>query len=163
MSETALLLAQAGMTACLAGWMIVAAADNWIHPKFNEEAVAMVMRFDRMRESYPEDYAHIAYRRIDDPRLIRLAFRAIVLWESLAALLLTVGALALLGALLGLVPAETARGIAILGALAFTANWAGFLIGGNWFCYWYCHVEGQATHFKLALWGSVAMVLIAIA
>jgi hypothetical protein len=41
-------------------------------------------------------------------------------------------------------------------------NWAGFLIGGNYFCYWYSHFPGQSTHFQLVLWGTATMIFLAM-
>ena len=68
------LLIQAVLVAGVAAWMIVAVRDNWLHPDLNLEGIAMVMRFDKMAAEYPDDYAHLAHRRVDDARLHRLAF-----------------------------------------------------------------------------------------
>ncbi len=87
-------------------------------------------------------------------------FYLLVLWESVAALLLVVGTAWLAFALFGIADVEKARAVASLGALAFTMNWAGFLIGGNYFCYWYCHFPAQATHMMLALWGTLVVILL---
>lgn len=160
MTDLILPLVQMALTGCLAAWMIVGVADNWMHPKLNEDTVAMVTRFDRMARDYPEDYAQLAYRRIADPRWIRRLFYALVTWETVAALGLTAGTLMLGAALLGLTDLATARAAATLGALAFTLNWAGFLVGGNYFAYWYCHFQAQVTHFLLALWGTAVIILL---
>lgn len=161
-SDFALLLAQTGVTACLAAWMGQGAAANWIHPRLNEAAVAMVMRLDMMERDFPDEFAAVRGRRVTDPRRIRLAFRVILLWETVAAALLCFGTLAMLAALFGAMPADAARGWAMIGALAFVVNWAGFLIGGDWFCYWYCHFSSQATHFFLMLWGTLSLILLAL-
>ena len=160
MSDLILPLSQMLLTGCLAGWMIAGVADNWIHPKLNEEAVAMVTRFDRMARDFPQDYALLACRRVADPRWIRRLFYALVTWETVAAIGLSVGTAMLGAALFGWVELETARMAATLGALAFTLNWAGFLIGGNYFAYWYCHFQAQVTHFLLALWGTLVIILL---
>lgn len=162
MTEIALLLAQAVIVGCMAAWMITGVVDNWVHPALNQGAVAEVLRFEKMREDFPEDFEYVKYRMLDCPRTIRALFYALVAWETVAAILLTAGTGALLLAMGGLVPADLARFVAVLGALAFTMNWAGFLTGGNYFCYYYSHHSGQATHFKLLLWGVLATILLFI-
>ena len=77
----------------------------------------------------------------------------IVLAESLVALVLIVATIALAGAVTGLVHAETARIIACIGTLGFTAIWGAFLVGGQWVHYWVGHEGSQHTHFMLVLWG----------
>ena len=160
MSELVLLLAQTVLTGCLAGWMLSGVLDNWRHPHLNESAVAMVMWFDLMEAEYPEDFAHVKHRKVENPKVVRAMFYLLVLWESIAALLLLAGTVLLVLALFGGAGGETARAVATLGALAFTMNWAGFLIGGNYFCYWYCHFSAQATHMMLALWGTLVVILL---
>lgn len=160
MSDVMLLFAQAVLTACLMGWMLSGVLDNWRHPLLNENAVAMVMRFELMEADYPEDFAHVKHRKVENPKVIRAMFILLVLWESVAALFLSVGTVSLVLALFGVAEVEMARTLATLGALAFTANWAGFLIGGNYFCYWYCHFPAQATHMMLALWGTLVVILL---
>jgi len=108
-----------------------------------------------MAEQYPSEFSQVAHRRVRDVRIINLSFWLVVVWETLAAILLCVGAfllskVALLGG-----DVTLARDIALAGALAFTVNWAGLLIGGNYFCYYFCHFEGQFTHFLLVIWGSL--------
>lgn len=79
-----------------------------------------------------------------------------VIMETIAALLLCAGAV------LMTLPLDVARLIALLGALAFTANWTGFLIGGEYFCYCYCHFGSQATHLILAIWVTLVSGLLLI-
>jgi predicted small integral membrane protein len=158
--DVILILVQCALTGGLAGWMITGVVDNWRYPDLNVEAVAMVTRFDLMAAQYPADFAHVKHRRIDDPRKIRALFRLIVLWETLAALLLTLGTGMLAAAAIGLVDVTLARAIAVLGATAFVMNWAGFLIGGNYFCYWYGHFPSQATHLMLAIWGILVLLVL---
>ncbi|MEM7213363.1 MAG: DUF2165 family protein [Pseudomonadota bacterium] len=158
-----LLLAETVMTGLIGVWMVTGAVDNWRFPELNRAAVETVLRMDRMAEQYPDDFAHVAHRRVTHDGLIRIGFRIIVIWESLAALLLCIGT-ALLGfaTLTGTDPG-LARDVALAGALTFTVNWAGFLIGGNYFCYYYCHFEGQFTHFMLVIWGAVVVAFLALA
>ena len=65
-------------------------------------------------------------------------------------------------AFLGLAEPETGRAVAMVGALCFTAIWAGFLVVGNYFCYWYCHEAGQNTHFQMTLWGMANMIFLTL-
>jgi len=158
--ESFLLLIDAALVAGLAVWMIVAVADNWRHPKLNEEAVAMVVRFDLMAAEYPEDFASIAHRRIEDPRVIGLLFRAMRLAETVAAAVLALSTVLLVGAAVGLVAASIAQIVAIGSAAFFASIWAGFVIGGNYFAYWYCHQWAQSNHFMVMYWGLFVLVIL---
>lgn len=162
MLDLALMLAQTGVLASLTAWIFTGARDNWLFPYMNQNAIAAVVRMDGLEDEYPEDYACIAHRRITDESKIRLLYRAIVLWETLTTILLALGTGAMMLSLLGFMDDDTARGLGVLGALAFTLNWAGFTVGGNHFGYWYLHASTQATHFLLALWGTGAMILLAL-
>ncbi|MEM8731743.1 MAG: DUF2165 family protein [Pseudomonadota bacterium] len=143
-------------------WMAVAVADNWRHPKLNEEAVAMVVRFDLMAEHYPEDFALIAYRRIEDPRIIGLLFRAMRLAETCAAGLLLLATAVLLAAAAGIADPATAQGLAIVAVAFFVSIWVGFVIGGNYFAYWYCHQWAQSNHFMLMYWGLFVLLILLV-
>lgn len=158
--ETVHILVDAALVAGLGGWMTFAVADNWLHPSLNENGVAMVVRFDLMAEEYPDDYAEIAYRRIDNPKTIRLIFQGIRLAETLAAIALLLSAAALLLAAAGLVSATAAQIMALVSAAYFASVWAGFLMGGNYFAYWYCHQWSQANHFMLMFWGILVLVVL---
>jgi predicted small integral membrane protein len=158
--EAILFLVDAVLVTGLALWMTVAVADNWRHPRMNEEAVAMVVRFDLMALQYPEDYALVAHRRIDDPAVIRRLFHAIRLAETLAAGALFLSALLLVLAAGGAVPAEVATAAGVLSAAFFTSIWGGFVIGGNYFAYWYCHQWAQSNHFMLMYWGFFVLIVL---
>lgn len=157
-----LLLAQTCATGFLALWLTTGVWENLRHPQLNSAFTAEVLSMSRMREAYPQDYARVAHRRIDSPAMQTLLFRLIVGWECLALLALWIGTGAMAAALIGATPPDTARALALLGALLFSATWAGFLIAGNWFCYWFCHEGAQNTHFQMTLWGTATMVLLAI-
>lgn len=158
--ETILLLVDALLVAGLCVWMTVAVADNWRHPKMNEETVAMVVRFDLMAELYPDDFRQIAHRRIDDPRTIGRLFRAIRLVETVSAAALCVSVLLLVLAAWGAIHTVVATAVALISAAFFTTIWAGFLIGGNYFAYWYCHQWAQSNHFMLMFWGLFVVVVL---
>lgn len=158
--EVLLLLVDAALVAGLGAWMTVAVADNWRYPKLNEEAVAMVVRFDLMAEQFPDDFAALAHRKIDDPRVIGLLFRAMRMAETIAAVLLLLASLWLLGAALGLTDALAAKALAVIGSAFFVSIWAGFIIGGNYFAYWYCHQWAQSNHFMVMYWGLFVLLIL---
>ncbi|UWQ93461.1 DUF2165 domain-containing protein [Rhodobacteraceae bacterium M382] len=160
MFETAILLSQVVTVFFLAAWLTTGVFENLIHASLNSTFTAEVLDMARMREEYPEAYQDVAYRRISNPTVQKNLFRLIVLWEVFAAAVLWVGCVALVTALLGLTDPDTARGLAVLGALAFTSVWAGFLVGGNWFCYWFCHEGAQNTHYQMTLWGLGTLILV---
>ena len=158
--DTILFLLEAAMVAGLGTWMSVAVTDNWLHPKLNEDAVAMVVRIDLMSEQYPDDFRHIAHRRIDSPGTIRLLFRAMRLAETVAALGLLISAGLLVLAAFGVAPGMVATGAAVLSTAFFTLIWNGFIIGGNYFHYYFCHQWGQSNHFMFMYWGFFVLVVL---
>lgn len=158
--ETAILIAQTVATASLAGWLTTGVRDNFLQPSLNETYTAEVMNMTRMRAEYPDAFAEVAHRAVTNPKIQRAAFRLVVAAELLATLLLWVGTVALLMALAGTATVETARSLALLGTTAFTAIWAGMLIVGNHFSYWFCHEAAQNTHYQMTLWGIGTSILI---
>ncbi|MEM9577340.1 MAG: DUF2165 family protein [Pseudomonadota bacterium] len=159
--ETALLLAQCVTTAALAGWLTTGVRDNILYPTLNETYTAEVFEIARMRDEYPDAFKVVAHRVIANRKLQLLAFRLVVLSELTATILLWIGTSALALALFGVVTAESARALAMIGATAFVALWAAFLIVGNHFCYWFGHEGAQNTHFQLMLSGIGTLILLA--
>jgi predicted small integral membrane protein len=158
----AVLLVEAAMVAGLGVWMAVAVYDNWVHAALNRAGVAMVMGLEIMARDFPEEFAVVAHRRVTDPRLVDLAFQAIRITETLAAGALLVSALALAGAALGMVAPLAATVLAVLSVAFFCLIWAGFIIGGNYFHYYYCHQWGQSNHFMFMYWGLFVLVLLVV-
>lgn len=158
--EAALILLDAALVAGLAAWMTVAVADNWRFPEMNEDSVKMVVSFELMAEEAPEHFALVAHRKIDDPKTIRLFFRAIRLAETVAALALWVAAALLALGALGAFSIATATGLAVIASGYFSLIWAGFIIGGNYYCYWYCHPWAQSNHFMFMYWGLFVLVVL---
>ncbi len=159
--DTILLLAQLVSTGLLAAWLSTGVYDNLRHPDMNRAAIAEVMAMRRMREAYPEDFASVATRAVTNAHWHRQVFRLVVFAELIATGLLWLGVITLFGAMLGWGPRESATALAMLGGLAFTTIWAGFLIVGNYFCYWYCHEGAQNTHYQMTLWGTATLILLA--
>ena len=160
--DTAILIAQTSSVLFLALWLTTGVWENLRYPVLNSTFTAEVLEMSRMREDYPEAYALVAHRRITNPKIQNLLFRLVVVWESLATLLLWASVIALALACFGMTADATARILAMVATLAFTATWAGFLIIGNWFCYWFCHEGAQSTHFQMTLWGLATMILLAV-
>ena len=160
--ETATLIAQTFVTACCAGWMTLGVKDNIQHPAMNRTIVTAVLQMERLAEMYPDDYRHIAHRRITNPAIHNAVYRLIVVGELVAAMLLWIGGFWLALAAAGSADADSARVAALIGLLAFTSIWTGFLIAGNHFGYWYCHEWAQNTHFQLTIWGTAAMILVTV-
>ncbi|WP_295311034.1 DUF2165 domain-containing protein [Roseobacter sp.] len=160
--DVTILLAQLVATGAIAAWLSTGLRDNLLHPALNETYTAEVFSMARMQSEYPEAFDMVAHRAITKRRTQKIAFRAVVAVEALACILLWVGVVALLMAIAGTAGAETARVLALLGATAFTAVWAGFLVVGNYFYYWFCHEGAQNTHYQMTLWGLGTMILISL-
>lgn len=159
--EIVLLIAQASATFFLAAWLSTGVFENVFYADLNRTFTSEVLDFTRMREQYPDAYARVAHRRIASPVVQNGMFRLIVLWELIAVLALWAGVFALVLAVFGHQEPDVARAWALLGVLLFTSTWAGFLIVGNWFCYWFCHEGAQNTHYQMTLWGFATMLLLA--
>lgn len=162
MIEFALLFAQTVATGSAAAWMLTGVRDNIKYPALNETYTAQVMEMQRIKEGFPEAYAPVAHRAVTNRRLQLLAFRCVVAGELIACIVLMLGALALGLALIGIVAPLTAKSIAIIGATLFTAVWAGMLVGGNHFNYWFGHEGAQLTHYHMNLWGLALIILLAV-
>lgn len=146
--------------AFMAAWLTIGALENVFHPFLNETYTAEVMDMKAMREEYPEAYAHVSYRRLTSPTLRLRLFHFIVGCElaAMAALWIAVGSFVL--TLFGVVGAPTSIALGLIGTSLFTSVWAGFLIVGNYFCYWFGHEGGQNTHFQMLQWGLANIILL---
>lgn len=160
MFETVVLLAQIAALTALAAWLTTGVWDNIVHPANNEAFTAQVMGMTRMRDTYPDEFARVAHRAVTRRSLQRAAFRFVVAAELVAALALWAGVVALALTLADMASRDTAQALALLGATLFTCIWAGFLVVGNYFCYWFCHEWGQNTHFQMTVWGLLTMIFV---
>lgn len=163
MLENTILIAQTVSVAAIAAWLSVGVYGNLRYPLNNELYTAQVMSMERLRAEYPEEFARVGHRAVTDRRVQIAAFRLAVLAELTAAVLLIAGVVTLVLALAGAASVETAKTIALLGALVFTSIWAGFLIVGDYFSYWFCHEGTQATHYHMTFWGMANMIFLAAA
>lgn len=148
---------EALLVAAPGAWLAIGAFENVRVPKANGDMVAEVLAMTRMKVELPDYYSLVSANRIESPRIHRLVFAAIVVTESVSAIVMLLGALALAGAALGLWEVTVPRAIAIIGTLGFTMVWSGFLVGGQWVHYWATHQPAQHTHFMLAIWGVVTL------
>jgi len=162
MHEFALLLAQSAAVLFITAWFTIGVYENIFKPNLNCAFTSQVLDMTRMREEYPEAYVDVAHRRISNSNVQRFLFRLIVLWEVIAVAVLWAATVMMVMALFTGSDVQFAKGLAIMGALFFKSTWAGFLIAGNWFCYWFCHYEGQNTHYQMNLWGLATIILLAI-
>lgn len=162
MLDLVILLAQITLISGIAAWLSTGVWDNIRHPSNNEDFTAEVMEMRRMRAAYPDAFARVAHRAITRRSLQRMAFRLVVLAELAAALILWTGAMLLIASAFGFSDPDTARAIALLGATLFTAVWMGFLIVGNYFCYWFCHEWAQNTHYQMTFWGMGTMIFLVV-
>lgn len=153
-------LIEAALVAGLGVWMAVAVYDNWVHAALNRNGVAMVMSFEIMERDFPAEFAVVAHRKVTDARLIDLAFHTIRATETLAAGALFVSSALLLMAAGGMVPAAAAQAAALLSLAFFCLIWAGFIIGGNYFHYYFCHQWGQSNHFMFMFWGLFVLAIL---
>lgn len=160
MLEIVVLVVLAVNAACMAAWLTIGALENLLLPDLNETITSEVMDMQGMREDRPEIYALVSARRLGSGRVRRVIFWVIVSWELIAVGALWIGTGALVLAALGVLNAETALALALLGAMCFTATWAGFLVAGNWFCYWIGYEGIQNTHFHMTGWGLLNMILL---
>ncbi len=156
------LVAQSAAVFFLAAWLSTGFVENVLHPDLNETFTAQVLSMERMREEYPEAYMVVAHRRVENPAIQKFLFKLIVCWEGVATFALWCGVASLILAVFGVVAPQNARAIGVLGVLLFIATWAGFLIVGNWFCYWFCHEGAQNTHYQMTLWGLGTLILLVV-
>lgn len=162
MLETVLLAVAGANLGFMAAWLTIGALENLFHPFLNETYTAQVMDMERMREDYPEAYAHVAYRRLTNPIIRKRLFVFIVTWEVVATLCLWAATVATWLATFGALEAQPAISLGLVAALLFSSVWAGFLVAGNYFCYWFGHEGGQNTHFQMLFWGLANTILLMI-
>jgi predicted small integral membrane protein len=162
MPEPILLLAHSACVAMIAAWLTLGLRDNLLHPSLIRALIAEVMEISRMKAAYPAQFAQLSHRAVHDPRLQDAVFRLIVALQIAATATLWAGAGWLLLALAGAADVQAARAAAMIWALLFTAIWAGFLVAGNHFAYWFCHEDAQHRHYQMLLWGLGTMILLAV-
>jgi len=159
LGETVLLLAQALLVALQAAWLTLGAYSNLRWPRTNKDSVTNVVSMELTKER-PEVYEDHKHRAVTDPKSIGFLFYSVGLIEAAVAGLLWVAAGALLLAAPGMLAVDSARALALLAVLAFTAIWGAFLVGGQWFHYWVSEQSPQTTHFFMLLWGIATLIFL---
>ncbi len=105
----------------------------------------------------------IMWRAITDPVLWNVAYIGIIVWETLAALVLVVGLVLWVRAFVQRRGYETPRAVSTIGLLMIVALFfAGFVaIGGEWFSMWRSDAwNGEDPAFRNAMLAAITLVLI---
>lgn len=161
--DVMILVAQTCLLAYLAAWLTLGVRDNIFHPSINGIFTEQVLELQRLEAEAPADYALLKHRRITNKALQWGLYRVIIAAEVAVSILLWVGVAWMLMAAMGFADPGQAKVVALAGALGFTSIWAGMLVAGNHFAYWYFHEWAQNTHFQLAYWGIAAMIFLSVA
>ncbi|MCY4151919.1 MAG: DUF2165 family protein [Aestuariivita sp.] len=163
MFELLILGSQALSIFLIAAWLTSGVYDNIRYPANNEHYTAQVVSMELLRDAFPQEFARVGDRAIRSRTKQKRLFWFVVFAEVITVILLWAGCGTLLLAIFENAEIELARSIALLGAMAFTSIWAGFLIAGNYFCYWYCHEGIQNTHYQMTLWGMTNVIFLVLA
>jgi predicted small integral membrane protein len=143
-------LAKVAAVAALAAYALIVAYDNIVDYGTNYEFVRHVLSMDT---TFPGNA--LMHRAISDETIWRWAYAVIIATEGLTAVLLVVGALALVGRLRA--PAEAfnrAKRWAVAGLTVGFGLWFfGFMvIAGEYFAMWQSKVwNGQEAAFRISL------------
>jgi hypothetical protein len=89
--------------------------------------------------------------------------KALAACETVVAVLLWLGALAMLLSAFGVVGHTGANALAMMAVLGFTAIWTSLLTGGRWFMDRVGMASAVTAHFLLAIWGTVTLAFLAVA
>ena len=143
-----------------AGWLTPAVIDNMRHPDVNRDDVARVLRMEALEE-WPDVLARVGHRRLEDREVVARVFRLVVTAELCTTILLWCAVLALAGQLFGVTDGSWPLALAKLAVLSFSVIWASFLIGGQWFYYWFGE-HGQITHMLAMIWGIVTLGVLSV-
>ena len=152
MESAVTLLGQSVLVGLQAGWLGLAAWQNLRRPSLNLTILRDVLSMRHVREEHPDVYAEAGEDRIENPRLHRLMFAAVLLAEAIVAAGLLAGSVMLALAALGVAEPGIARSVAIMGIAGFTLIFGAFLIGGEWVHYWAGAEGTQATHLLVMIW-----------
>ncbi|MCY4303538.1 MAG: DUF2165 family protein [Aestuariivita sp.] len=162
MFETMVLISQTIFLALMAAWLTIGVYDNIRYPKNNENYTSQVLSMELLQSDFPEVYNRVSHRAIVNRTIQKLAFLLVIIIESFTSITLWVGFICLIMALNHAIAFEVAHTIALVGATAFTTIWAGFLVMGNYFCYWYVYEGIQNTHYQMTLWGIANVIFLVI-
>ena len=156
------LFSQAGVVAFQAIWLSFAAYDNITHSAVNERGFGRVLRMDLVEKQDPEAFKELSGRRVLNPATEMALFKALVAGEAIVAVLLWLGALALLLSAFGVVGHSGAKALAMMAVLGFTAIWTSLLTGGLWFMDRVGMANAVMGHSFLLIWGTVTLAFLAL-
>ena len=143
-------------------WLAVALLNNIVAFRNGVYAIGMLMGMKLFDET-PAIQTPLLGRRVTAAGWHRLIYSTVLLAEAVTVTLFAVAGAALLGSVLGAVPAATAIPFANVALLAFIALGSLMLVGGAWFAY-YIRQEGtQNTHLVMIGVGITAALLVNVA
>ena len=154
------LFAKSVAVALPAGWLALGVYNNVRFPVSNMGAVTGVLTLEGMREAFPDIEDAVMRRAINSPTLVAFLYWGIVLAEIVVTAGLLFSAACLLCASLGHIGGEQKLWLANLSVTGFTAIWGAFLVGGQWFSYWFNFAESQKTHFHMLQWGLLTLIFL---
>jgi len=152
-------LAKIVLLACYGLLMALIAFGNITDYASNHPFVQHVLAMDTTFQS-----PGVMWRAIDNPTLVTVAFLAIIVAETLAAVLIWWGIMRLLRARRAPAAAfASAKSLAIAGLTLSLAIWlGGFLaIGGEWFAMWQSHTwNGADSAGRFLLAGGIVLLFL---
>lgn len=121
------------LAAITAVQMALIAFGNITDYETNHQFVVHVLAMDTTFQS-----PNMMWRAITSPALVTIVYVAIIVWETVAALVLIAATVAWVRTLTGRGPVATARRLASIGWLMWLVLFAGgfVAIGGEWFQMW---------------------------
>lgn len=143
----------------LASWLSIAVYNNVRDAGTNLHLLGLMVRMDLVRQD-PEIGKGLLYRARQRPSFPANLLRAVVVGQTVVALLLWIAAIVVIERLCGLAGRETAVGVAHLALAAFVGIWTTFLCGGLWFGYWMKMPQVQQVHLSLFTISLIMFVLI---
>lgn len=121
------------LAAITAVQMALIAFGNMTDYETNHQFVVHVLAMDTTFQS-----PNMMWRAITSPTLVTIVYVAIIVWETVAALVLIAATVAWVRTLAGRAPVATARRLSSIGWLMWLVLFAGgfVAIGGEWFQMW---------------------------
>jgi predicted small integral membrane protein len=152
-------LCKIALVCCSFLFLLLVVFNNLTDPNSNYQFVRHVLSMD---DTFPGNSG--MWRALPGPRMHRLFYGAIILWEAASAALVGAGALRLWRSRRAPAPEwRRARSLATVGLTASMVQWylAFITVGGEWFLMWQSrHWNGQDAAFRMfAIMGISAALL----
>jgi predicted small integral membrane protein len=158
--------AVAVLVACNALYIFLVALGNITDYDTNYAFVQHVLSMDTTNFGAAEGTGldpDVMWRSVNDPVLWNIGYIGIIVWESLAAIVLTAALVSWVRAFVTRGPFGTAKSISTIGLLMIVVLFfAGFLdIGGEWFSMWRSTAwNGEDTAFRNVVLAILTLILI---